>query len=397
VTAADPRASVPDAAPAPAAPPLVSVVIPAHDYGRFVGAAIESVLAQTVRDLEIIVVDDSSADDTREVVGRFGTRARYLFHDGRNPNRTRNLGVRAAAGRFVALLDADDLWLPEKLERQLALFEGRPELGLVYAGIRLFDSESGTTIGYHPLHRCRRGRVLHDLFERQFVPSPTPLIRREVFDRVGFFDEACVAADDWEMWMRIAAQYEFDFVPQDLALYRVHASVAGRKSADAYGLAMLEFFRDCARRYPELAPRLPRRLAEFAEQVGWRELLTGRRAEGRRWLRRALGLGSRSPRLLLRLAASAVVTPSRAARLADAKAAYVQGRHHLTNLRLRDARRHFGRSIRDNPWLDARPYAGLILTFCGVRGIRWLRSRRGWERYVSDGPSPADGVAFDQW
>ncbi len=379
------------------AAPLVSVVIPTHNYGRFLREAIDSVLAQTFQDLEIIVVDDASTDETRAVVAEYGDRVRYVYHEGRRPNRTRNVGLDAARGRYVAFLDADDKWLPEKLRLQLPLIEARPDVGLVYGGIRLFESGTGATVGYHPLDRCRRGRVLRELFLWQMIPSPTPLIRREVFARVGRFDEAEIAADDWEMWLRIASAYDLDFVPSPVALYRVHASTAGRKEAGAYLDAMTAFFTAASRRYPQLAPLLPLRLGSFLEAHGWRLVLRGDRAAGIARLRQAsrhrpLRIKTHWLLLLARLGAG-----RRPERVQAAAAAYLRGRHHLHALRLAAARAEFLRSIGLSPLSDTRPYKALALSLAGKALARRLRDRRGAEDSSEDAQVPSERVSFEQW
>lgn len=212
--------------------PSVSVVIPAYNTGRFIAEAIESVLAQTFTDFEAIIVDDGSTDDTRDVVARFtDPRLRYVYQDHAGVSAARNAGIRRAQGRYIAFLDADDWWLPEKLALQVRLLESHPETGLVYCGAC----------------RVRNGRVLSrfrarykgDVFGSLLVrgnekvmagSASAAIIRRECFEQVGGFDEECFALEDWEMWLRIAAQYAFDCVPDCLVYVRLHETNASSRA-----------------------------------------------------------------------------------------------------------------------------------------------------------------------
>lgn len=376
--------------------PLVSVVIPIYNYSRFITQAIESVLDQTFRDLEVIVVDDGSTDETAQMVGRFGDRVRYVYQANRGPNAARNTGIREARGSCVAFLDADDYWLPRKLELQVPLIEGSPKVGLVYSGMYLFDSDTGAIIGQHPLGHCRRGPVLRQLFMEQFVPSPTALTRREVFHEVGYFDENVVGPDDWDMWLRIAAIYEFDYVAQPLAMYRVHTSWASSKTFEVYEREMMAFFESASRQYPEhLGELRNRRLNTFQEGLGRRLILQGNARAGRlnlwkaiRWYPFRL-----RPYVLLLTSYLSAKTPesSRQSRLA-----YLQGKRSLFNLELRDARRYFLLSIKENPLGIPKAYAGLVLSLGGSRMVRWARAALGADFYTGS-PEVGQGISFDQW
>lgn len=376
--------------------PLVSVVIPTYNYASFLPEAVQSVLAQTFTDFEIIVVDGGSTDNTREVVAEFGDQIRYIYSPSPNPNNSRNVGILAAKGCYIALLDADDKWLPEKLALQVSLLESSPRVGLVYAGVYLFESETGAVVGYHPLGRCHRGRVLRELYRWQFVPSPTPLIRREVFEKVGLFDEQTLGADDWEMWLRIAAHYELDFVPRSLALYRVHPSAAGKKSAEQYEQDIVTFFIQSAKKYPELRPLLAWRLSSFAEGMGWRLVRAGESDAGRVRLRRAIQYHPFRPSPYLRLFLVHLMGNIRREDFQAAQATYLQGRHHLFNLRLKDARACFSRAIRINPLVSKWVYMEWVLTLGGERLVRRAFRGHPTEAYAS-ASAPSDRITFQQW
>jgi len=222
----------------------VTVVIPSYNRTQFIAEAIQSVLEQTFRDFELIVVDDGSTDDTAAVVGDFtDPRLRYVYQTNQERSAARNHGLRLAQGEYVAFLDSDDVWLPTKLEHQVTLLDAGPAVGLVYTGAYIFEGQRTFTE-----QRPRwRGRVLKALLIEDNVvcgSGATPLVRRACFDRVGGFDETpgIYGVEDWDMWLRLAAAgYEFDFVPQPLARCRVHGTNT-QKDAEKMERATRAFF-----------------------------------------------------------------------------------------------------------------------------------------------------------
>ena len=211
--------------------PKVSVVIPTYNYGQYIVGAVESVLNQTFRDMEVIVVDDGSADNTRELMAEFGDKIRYIYQPNRGLPAARNTGIRAGRGEYVAILDSDDLWLPQKLSVQVPLLDSRPEVGLVYTDAFVFDGETQVTIGTHR-DACPHpaGRIVAQLLFMCVMLTPTPLIRRSVLDKVGLFaeDKAIKGCEDWDLWIRIAKVYDIDYIDQPLAKYRLHSSNMSR-------------------------------------------------------------------------------------------------------------------------------------------------------------------------
>ena len=211
--------------------PTVSVVIAAYNAARWIAETLDSVLAQTFRDFEVIVVDDGSSDQTPEIVAGYKDRIRYLRKENGGQPSARNVGIRAACGSYIAFVDADDLWLPKKLELQMELFCRRPDLAWVYSDAIAFDGDTGQELfRMGDLTKPRTGDILRPLLLRDFIPSPTPVIRRDVFGTVGYFDESpdLQIGEDWNMWLRIAAKCPVEFVDQPLARYRSHrASTMG--------------------------------------------------------------------------------------------------------------------------------------------------------------------------
>ena len=203
----------------------MSVVIPTHNRSRWLRDAIESVLAQTWTKLELVVVDDASQDDTRETVASFkDSRIRY-FRNEKNSGvaATRNRGVRESLGSWIALLDDDDQWFPEKLAKQMALIDVSPRPGVIYSGALKVDRVQGTTTGmWRPTHRGNLSEPLR--FGCSLGPgASTALISRECFDRVGLFDENLPFAADYDLWIRIARFFPFEYVDEPLIRLGVHS------------------------------------------------------------------------------------------------------------------------------------------------------------------------------
>lgn len=181
---------------------LVSVIIPCYNGARWVGEAIESVLAQTYRELEIIVVDDGSTDESAEVIKLFRDgRIRYIHQENRGLSAARNTGIAAAEGAYISFLDADDIYFPDKTRRQVAFLRGHPHADVVTGDYTRTDKNLRTLYRHHPLPGMwpRKMLLIGGLF-----PVHCWLARREVLDEAGGFDEELWAAEDWDLICRIA-------------------------------------------------------------------------------------------------------------------------------------------------------------------------------------------------
>ncbi len=199
----------------------VSVIIPAYNQGHFLGEAIESVLAQTHQDFEIIIVDDGSIDNTSEVAQGFsGSRIKYVYQENAGLSAARNTGIRYATGAYLTYLDSDDLFLPRKLELLTQAFVANPNLGFV-AGQAILIDEHG-----EPLNRVFDTPSPEDgsqlLLGNPFHVGAI-LVRRSWQERVGFFDTSLRSYEDWDMWLRLAcAGCEMGWTPEPVSLYRFH-------------------------------------------------------------------------------------------------------------------------------------------------------------------------------
>ncbi|HKA23153.1 MAG TPA: glycosyltransferase family 2 protein [Blastocatellia bacterium] len=205
--------------------PTVSVIIPTHNHSRFVGQAIDSVLAQTHAPFEVIVVDDGSSDDTPAALVPYSAQIRVLRQDNQGVSAARNNGARVATGDVLAFLDADDLWFPEKLQHQVERFLEEPDLGLVHCGIEEIDGTGAC------LNRRLDGREGWAATEMLLLSNPvvlgagsTAMIPRPVFERMGGFDTRLSTSADWDLCYRIATHHRIGFVREILVSYRLHGS-----------------------------------------------------------------------------------------------------------------------------------------------------------------------------
>lgn len=202
--------------------PNVSVIIPTYNREILIKDAINSVLVQTFQDFEIVVIDDGSTDNTKNVVESYNdSRIKYFYQQNAGLNAARNAGIRESCGKYIAYLDSDDIWESVKLEKQVKILEKFPEIGLVYCGSSLID-ENNKNIGKRPLISYK-GNVFDKIIRYNFLYNGSiVLFRRECLEKVGLFDEHTVRMTDWEFYLRFAIYYNFYGIPEYLIRYRVH-------------------------------------------------------------------------------------------------------------------------------------------------------------------------------
>lgn len=229
--------------------PLVSVIIPSYNYGQFIGTTLKCLQAQTFGNWECLVIDDGSTDNTAEVVARFtkaDPRIKFFRQQNRRQAAARNHGLAQMTGDYVQFLDADDLIEHQKFEQQVAYLENHPDVDIIYGSVRYFRSETpserlytswGDDKPWMPEVSGRGKKVLAALVERNIMVINSPLIRRDVIDRVGCFDEELTPAEDWDYWMRCAAAgvtFQFEDLPGTLALVRWHPVSSSRDRRRMY-------------------------------------------------------------------------------------------------------------------------------------------------------------------
>ncbi len=213
--------------------PIVSVIIPTYNNAKYIGEAIMSVLKQTYRDFELIVIDDGSTDKTREVLGPYikKKQIKYIYQNNKKQGAARNNGIKHAQGELIALLDSDDLWLPEKLELQVPLFVDK-EVGLVYAGIIWFKDNDNRIVKTTNPNRFFKGYIFDDLFnsDKSFIPNSSVVIRKSCLEEMNctngtgpyWEDLSCATNEDYHLFLRLTHKFRVDYVPKHLVRYRLH-------------------------------------------------------------------------------------------------------------------------------------------------------------------------------
>lgn len=267
--------------------PLVSVITPTCNRAHMLPRAIKSVLSQTHDNLEHILVDDCSTDDTPEVASSIkDPRLRYIrLPENVGVVEARNVGLEAAQGEYVCFLDDDDEIFPEKLRLQLERFSiTPPHVGLVYCGsvFRLEEGQEEVLVAKPVL----KGRVYGELLGKNYLTMFAPLVRRECFDVVGRFDPALASCSDWDMWIRISRDYDFDFVPDILGATHIHgeqiSSDLKRKIAAREHIL---------HKYEQELAMHPASLAESLRRLGILYCLARDPRSGRSCFRRAMATG----------------------------------------------------------------------------------------------------------
>jgi len=248
--------------------PLVSIVVATYNMAAYLPLALRSALDQTYGNVEVLVVDDGSQDDTRGVMAPFlgDLRVRYLVQENRGQAVAKNHGIREARGEYIAFLDADDIWVPEKLEQQMPLFFQSGSVGVVYSRLAYMD-ETGKELSLAD-NQLFRGRVSGPLLVRNFIGFGTSVVRKECFDRLGRFDEAMRMGIDYDLWLRFSTQYEFDYVDHPLLLYRVWSGQMSNNCKSRYlsGIAIMERF---LKQYPDVVEKSTQEEAWAHTYVGY--------------------------------------------------------------------------------------------------------------------------------
>jgi glycosyltransferase involved in cell wall biosynthesis len=267
-------------------PPLVSAIITTFNRAEYCREAMKSILAQTYTNFELIILDNSSSDNTAEVVKSFNDhRVRYIRHEPMNIAKARNLGWMSARGRYVGFLDDDDRWLPNKLEVQLGLFElpGR-EPALTYAGFVKIDKDGKKVGQFKP---NLRGMILEDLLRQNndFTGSASnPLIRRDVLEALGGYDEHVTTGEDWELYLRLAEKYTVECSEEPVLEIRQHPGPRlGDRLKEA---AELELF--VLDRYKDVFEKYPQRQSFYYQKIGGKFVRSGDRERGREYLASAI-------------------------------------------------------------------------------------------------------------
>jgi len=280
--------------------PQVSIILPVYNCERYVEEAVESIFRQTFRDFELIVVNDGSSDGTERRLQKYLGRMTYLRQEHRGPGAARNRGLQIACGPLIAFHDADDIWFPRKLERQVEFAQAHPEYGIVATDAMWFDERGIVRRSKKSMYPISSGYVMDKLLFHNWIAVPAVLVRRECFDKVGTFDEEPGRrGTDWTMWVRIAAYFPVHFMDEILIAIRVYQSSFSRRDPEARFESYFHNLEKLANTVPPLAAR-PELVREAAFRVCLRHAVENlcdiEPERARAKLRRALGLKRRSLR-----------------------------------------------------------------------------------------------------
>jgi glycosyltransferase involved in cell wall biosynthesis len=275
--------------------PLVSVIIPSYNSAGFVVPAVESAFAQTYSPVEVIVVDDGSTDNTRERLVPWNDRVRYVYQPNGGLSKARNRGIKEARGDLIAFLDADDQWLPSKLDKQWERLRTNPQAPLVHTDLYQLREPAGDRV-YAYRNRGRfSGHCYAEFFSGNSIVPSTVMITRRCLEEVGRFDEEIRGAStqDFDLWFRVARHFPLSYVGEPLVLYRQHPTNASRNQRmmleDEYYVLAKALQADPALCQVLGQGRVRRRMSELAFQAGYANADTGDLLRARRYFRAALG------------------------------------------------------------------------------------------------------------
>lgn len=211
--------------------PKVSIIMNCFNGSKYLREAIDSVYAQTFEDWEIIFWDNASTDNSAEIAKSYDNRVRYFSSEKNYPmvGKARNLAYKQIKGEYVALLDTDDIWFPEKLERQLSLFERNETVGLVFSNVIVFY-ENGVEYELHEYVKPRRGYVFGELVRNNFISTVSMIYRRSALECLDYvFDDEFTFIFDYDLSLRVAYRYEIDYIDEPLAKLRKHSENLSEK------------------------------------------------------------------------------------------------------------------------------------------------------------------------
>lgn len=259
--------------------PLVSVIIPTYNRANYIALAVASVLNQTYRNVELYIIDDGSSDNTIDVLSEYLNDPRVTYYKQANAGQgaATNRGIAFAKGEYIAFLDSDDQWIPQKLELQVKAAQKKKDIAVFYSPCCCVDENNKITGNREcPLYE---GRVTNYLFIKNFIPFGTTFVRKECFDELGGFDDDLVTGLDYDLWLRFSTRYLFGYVTTPTLLYRIWEGQVTSDPIVMYenGIRIMERF----------LKHFPQSVDNGAQKEGWAHTYTGfgscsRGVEGRR-------------------------------------------------------------------------------------------------------------------
>lgn len=233
--------------------PLVSAIIPCYNAAKFLPEAIESVISQTYDNIEIIVVNDGSTDDTDLVVSPYLDKIQYVKQANAGPAAARNNGISHANGEYIAFLDADDLWCADKIQKQVEIIGASTDIALVYSKFENFCNDTGEKLSVMP-DSTPSGLLFDLILQKNIIALPSVLLRKSKLIEVGGFDESLVTAEDTNLWLKIAYKYPIQAIPEVLFYRRMHrGNISSRVDIAVGTLDNLDLI---VKRYPSVSPQI---------------------------------------------------------------------------------------------------------------------------------------------
>lgn len=249
--------------------PLVSAIIATYNMAEYLPSAVQSALAQTYKNIEVIIVDDGSTDNTQEVAKKLlsDIRVKYIVQENKGQASAKNRGVYESKGEYIAFLDADDMWVSEKLDLQIPIFSRSKSVGVVYAKLKYIDEKGQELLTILGDYMVFRGKVSNQLFISNFVGFGTAVVKRECFERLGGFKEHIRMGIDYDLWLRFSTQYEFDYVDRPLLCYRVWSGQMSNNCRGRY-LSGIEIMNNFLKEFPGV-------INEETEKEAWAHTYVG--------------------------------------------------------------------------------------------------------------------------
>ncbi|MFQ5865392.1 MAG: glycosyltransferase family 2 protein [bacterium] len=278
--------------------PRVSVIIPMHNGSQFVSTAIQSVRNQTLKDLEILLVDDASTDETlKEVEPHLIDPRVRLFRNGCNLGipTTKNKGLSRASGQYIAFLDQDDIWLPNKLAMQLRYLEDNSKIGLICSGVYFVD-QHGWVIGKKVLDIkvSQPPSQVKRLLLGNFITNSSAMVRKSCLDKTGYFNESLRGADDYDLWIRIAENYPIYYLKKILIKKRLHSASFSERHIQAMQEDKLTTIYSAIKRNPHFVGELQNFIANVHRSSAIKYAVCGQSRQAKTHFSLALKSGNRS-------------------------------------------------------------------------------------------------------
>lgn len=261
--------------------PLVSVVVPCYNHQDFVKECLLSVINQSYKNIQLIVIDDGSKDESIEIIKKLQEKEGFIFEAQRNIGLTKTLNKalkKYVQGKYVAFLASDDYWATDKIKKQVEYFEANSNYGLLFSNAEIVNKES-RIIGRFDEDRLKNNCSLEDLMlDRHGIPALTALIKKDVLDEVGSYDES-LQMEDWDMWMRISERYQLGYMPEVLAYYRTHSENTSEKTP----LMMKNRF-SILQKWKEKKPQLYKEADKYWKLQAFSTLAVHHKAEALKYL-----------------------------------------------------------------------------------------------------------------